>query len=120
MSGMATVRLIAQVAAVLLVGCQNGPATQVISASLKNTELFQHPTVGGDEEGARIVIQATHFSLSEIRRDATTGFVATYVYRAAPGFVGTDHSEIEVSSGSDGASSPKRVTRIVFRFVIHD
>ena len=105
---------------VALHGCRDSPATHVVDVSLKNTELYEYPTVGGDEEGARLVTQAAHFSVSEIRRNTATGFVATYVYQAASGFVGADQAEIEVLAGSDGASPPKRVRRIVFRFSIHD
>jgi hypothetical protein len=105
---------------VALPGCQNSPDTQVVDVALKNTELCEYPAVGGDEEGARIFTQAAHFSVSEIRRNTATGFVATYVYQATSGFVGADQTEVEVLPGSDGASPPKRVTRIVFRFSIHD
>jgi len=101
-------------------GCRDQDSVQVVDVSLSNAELYQFPTVGGDEEGARIATQAKHHSVSEIRRSAATGFVATYLYQAAPGFVGSDDAEIEVLTGSDGASPPKGIKRIAFRFVIHN
>ena len=100
--------------------CKQSPGITVVDVSLKNTDLYEYATVGGDEEGARIVTQATHSSRSEIVRNATTGFVATYAYQSMPDFVGSDRAEIEVSTGSDGASAPTRLVRIVFRFAIHD
>lgn len=101
-------------------GCRGRDSVQIVNVSLKNTETYQYATVGGDEEGARISHQAKHYTLSEIRRDAATGFVATYVYQSTAGFVGSDYSEIEVLTGSDGASAPKNIKRIAFHFVIHD
>jgi hypothetical protein len=103
-----------------VLGCREREPVQVVNVSLSNSELYQFPTVGGDEEGARISIQAKHHSVSEIRRSAATDFVAVYVYQAAPGFVGSDDAEIEVLTGSDGASAPTNIKRIAFRFVIHN
>src|SRR5688572_4824269 len=114
------IRLVALSSLVLLSACEESPRVTVVRVSLKNTDLYEHPTVGGDEEGARIVTQANHFSRSEILHDATTGFVATYIYQSTPGFVGSDRAEIEVMSGSDGASAPTRVTRIAFHFTVHN
>ena len=101
-------------------GCDERDNVQVVEVSVSNTQLYQFPTVGGDEEGARISTQAKHHSVSEIRRSAASDFVATYVYQAAPGFVGTDDAEIEVLTGSDGASAPTNIKRTAFRFVIHN
>lgn len=106
-------------AAVHIQGCSNPTEVETVRVSLKNTETYSYPTVSGDEEGARISIQAKHYSISEIRRDAETNWVAMYFYRPAPGFVGTDYVEVELRTGSDGAS-PSKVSRVVFRFVIHD
>lgn len=104
------------VALVLVAGCNNDPPVQTINVALKAGQVYQYPTVGGDEEGARLVTQARHFAVSEIRRDAQTNWVATYIYQPEEGYLGLDGAEIEVLTGSDGASPPKKVTRIVFRF----
>jgi hypothetical protein len=101
-------------------GCRKSNPVETVSVSLKNTETFQYPTVGGDEDGARISTQANHYSISEIRRNAETNWVAVYVYRPAAGFVGPDYAEVEILSGSDGASSPTSVKRVAFRFVVHN
>lgn len=106
-------------ASVHIHGCRNPTEVETVRVSLENTETYSYPTVGGDEEGARISIQAKHYSISEIRRDAETNWVAVYFYRPAAGFVGTDYVEIEILTGSDGAS-PAKISRVVLRFVIHD
>ena len=106
-------------AAVGVQGCKNPDAVETVIVYLKNTETFQYRTVGGDEEGARISTQAAHFSISEIRRDASTDWYAVYVYQSAAGFVGEDHAEVEVMTGSDGASAPTNIKKMVFRFSIH-
>lgn len=75
--------------------------------------------MGGDEDGAAIVSQAHHYAVSEIRRNAQTNWVAVYIYQPALGFVGSDHVELEVRTGSDGAS-PGNVKRIAFSFQVTD
>ena len=100
-------------------GCRQIDRAEVVNVSLASTDTYQYPTVGGDEEGARIATQGKHFSVSEIRRDASTNFVATYVYKPAAGFIGADEAAIEVLTGSDGASPPKNIRKIVFRIVVH-
>ena len=104
----------------VVAGCNGSPRVENVSVSLKKSEIFRYPTVGGDEEGARISIQASHYSISEFRRDAETNWIATYVYQPAAGFVGTDHAEIEIFTGSDGATPPADRRKIAFRFVVHD
>jgi len=103
-----------------LQGCRGSNPVETINVSLKNTEVFQYPTVGGDEDGARISIQAKHYRTSEIRRNAETNWVAVYVYQPAVGFVGSDDVDIEVLAGSDGASLPSNAKKVVFHFDIHD
>ena len=101
-------------------GCKKSNSVETITVSITNAERFQYPTVGGDEEGARISLQATHHSISEIRRGAETNWVATYVYQSAPGFIGSDYAEIEISTGSDGASTPTNIKTVAFRFTVRD
>jgi len=60
-------------------GCQDRNSSENVenvSVSMKNTETYKYPTVSGDEQGARISTQAKHYSISEIRRNAETAFVA--------------------------------------------
>ena len=94
---------------------------QNVSVSIKNTETFQQAIIGGDETSAAITVQAKHFSMSQIRHDSTTGFIATFVYQPAPGFIGSDDAEVQASDNSDGGvGPPKLVKTFVFHFVVHD
>jgi hypothetical protein len=101
-------------------GCGEPNTSEIVNVSLKNTETYHYPTVGGDEDGARISTQANHSSISEVRRNAETNWVAVYVYRPAAGFVGSDYAEVEIFTGSDGASAPTSIKKVAFRFVIHN
>src|ERR1041384_7772709 len=108
LSGWVGIGLLLPVA--LQVEACNSPAVQTVSVSLSNSEVYQYPTVGGDEEGATISSQAGHFRISEIRRDASTNFVAVYVYQAATGYVGSDSAEIRITSSADGTD--RKSTRL--------
>ena len=66
-----------------------------------------------------IIRQALHYEISEIRRDSTTRWVAVYYYQPALGFVGMDVTELEIYSGSDGASAPTETRRVAFRFEVN-
>ena len=105
-------------AALTLAGCDSSAETDVVTVVLSGAETYELDLASGDEEGARVVEQAHHFAVSEIRRDASTLWVARYVYEPAAGFVGNDRVELEVLSGSDGATAPTRVHRISIRFTV--
>jgi len=117
-----SVRWISTVALVTLAisACNDPVSVEPRSISLHTSQQYELPTVGGDEEGARISVQARHFMISEIRRTPETGLIATYVYRPSVGFVGTDYAEIEVLTGSDGASPPSAVRRIQLYFTVNE
>jgi len=101
-------------------GCKESNPLEAVSVSLKNTDVYQYPTVGGDEDGARISTQPNHYSISEIRRNAETNWVAVYVYRPAAGFTGSDYAELEIVTGSDGASRPTNIHKVALHFLVHD
>ena len=101
-------------------GCRDARSVETVRVSLANAQAYQYPTVGGDEEGARISVQPNHSIISEIRRNAETNWVATFVYQPTAGFVGSDYAEIEIVTGSDGTSPPRNVKRVVFHFDIHN
>lgn len=101
------------------IACDEGVPTETVTVSLSNTETFSYATVGGDEEGARIAIQPKHAMISEIRRGAETNWVATYVYKPMPGYIGSDYAQLEILTGSDGASPPD-IQKVVIEFDIHD
>lgn len=82
----------------------------VLNVTIHNTETYQHDTgISGDEDGVSIIVQAKHCDLSEIVRNADTNWSAVYRYKPQSGFIGTDCVEIEISTGSDGASKPTNV-----------
>lgn len=101
------------------VSCDESTPTEILTVSLSNVETFRYPTVGGDEEGARITTQPRHAAISEIVRGAETNWVATYVYQPAPGYIGSDHAQLEILTGSDGASPP-HVREMTIHFHIHE
>ena len=79
----------------------------LITVSIENSRTYRYRTgISGDEEGASIIQQAENSEISEIVRNAETDWEAVYIYRAKPSFSGTDYVEIELSTGSDGASPP--------------
>ncbi len=92
--------------------------TPKISVQLRNMDTYEHPTVGGDEEGARITKQAQHYRVSEIRRDESTNWVAVYVYQPRAGYVGTDYAELEIHTNTVGTPEHDKVTTLVFQFTI--
>ena len=100
--------------------CKDASSVETVGVSLTNSQAYKYPTVGGDEEGARISVQPSHAFTSEIRRSTETNWVATFIYQPTAGFVGSDYAEIEIMTGSDGASPPRNVKRVVFRFDIHN
>ena len=124
MTGLRLRRMVAGGTLLFLVvhlqGCRNASPFETISVSLTGVETYQYPTVGGDEDGARISTQAKHYGISEIRRDATTNWVATYVYQPVGGFVGADTVALEIFTGSDGASPPTNVKKVQIHFLIHN
>jgi hypothetical protein len=92
-------------------------ASDGLTVPLKNTETYNYPTVDGDEDGASIK-QASHYEVSEIRRNASTNFIAVYTYQPKSGYVGLDYVEIEICTGSNGASSPTNIRTVKINFVI--
>lgn len=112
-------RLLILVSLAAVGACRHPTAVETLPVSLATGEIYRHPTVGGDEDGAMIVTQARHYAISEMRRDSTTQWVATYFYQPTAGFSGRDVVEIEISTGSTGASPPTKVQRLRIAFDVH-
>lgn len=71
--------------------------------TIKNTNEYVHDfNISGDEEGAIIKVQALHFEVSEITRNAITNWSVVYTYKPTPGYVGKDSVEIETCTGGGG------------------
>jgi len=87
---------------------------------LNNSETYEFRTgIGGDEEGASIKLQAQNYEISEIIRNAETNWEAVYRYKPKAGFTGTDYVELELSTGSDGASPPTKIEVIKINFQVN-
>jgi len=100
------------------VGQDPTPAVQVIDVQLQNAATYEYPTVGGDEEGALISRQAQHYSVSEIRRNASTNWVCIYVYQAQTGYVGSDFVELEIHTNKVRTSEHAGVSKLRLQFTI--
>ncbi|MCA9730623.1 MAG: hypothetical protein H6696_16660 [Deferribacteres bacterium] len=89
------------------------PEIYDVDATIKTSEIYEYHTgISGDEEGAAIKTQAKNFEISEILRNASTNFEAVYRYKSNTGFVGLEYVELELKTGSDGASPPKNIKNI--------
>lgn len=78
---------------------------EIEKGSINNSELFAYQTgISGDEELATITKQPEHSETSKIVRDSTTNWEAVYKYKPKSGFQGTDHVELKLGTGSDGAN----------------
>ena len=90
---------------------------ELIAVNIKSTDVYEYRTgIAGDEDGASIIQQARHFEISEIIRNADTGWEPVYRYKPESGFFGSDYVELQLSTGSDGASPPKRIELIKIEF----
>lgn len=88
-----------------------------LDVNLTKNELYVYDTKNsGDEEGERIAKQANHYSVSEIIRDST--FRLIYRYQPEQNYVGNDMVQLELSSGSDGASPSTHYEYITINFKI--
>ena len=94
------------------------PDTNTINISIKSGALYEYDLgYFGDEEGAHISQQATHFQISEIGRELGTGKVI-YTYKSSANYIGSDGVEIKSERGSDGASPNDDITTTIIKFTI--
>lgn len=91
---------------------------QTVNVNLKTNDAYQYELgLFGDEEGATISRQASHFFSSLVERDISKSKI-TYKYQPAQGFVGSDEVELVSQRGSDGASHNKDKLITTIRFTI--
>ncbi len=91
------------------------------NVDLKVNELYEYDTkISGDEEGAIISTQASHFEVSEILRDRSTNYSCVYKYKPVLDYIGADQVEIKLSTGSDGASPSTHFEHIKINFNISE
>ena len=91
----------------LLLSCRKEDE-DIQSFTISNSDTLRY-SLGffGDEEGASIQEQATHYSLSRIGDGSNTP-EWIYIYVASSSFVGTDYVEINSARGSDGMGKKNR------------
>ncbi len=94
------------------------PTSQEFNVKITANETYMFDLgIFGDEEGASISRQATHFSVSTVERDNNSGKII-YKYTPATNFVGTDEVQIKSERGSDGASPNTNITYTTIKFTI--
>ncbi len=90
-----------------------------VTVSIKNSEVYEYDTgIAGDEEGASIEQQASHFEISEINKDSSTQWSAVYKYKPEQGYIGTDNVELKTTQGSDGASPNTDINFITIEIMV--
>ncbi|UII26169.1 hypothetical protein LVD15_23160 [Fulvivirga maritima] len=93
--------------------------TRVIDVDLTMNEVYVFNSGNsGDEEGGEIINQASHFSISEIDRDSAMQII--YRYQPEAGYVGIDHVQIQLATGSDGSGPSTQFEYVTFNFNISE
>jgi hypothetical protein len=93
------------------------PANE-ITISLGRNETYRYDLgLFGDEEGASITTQASHYLVSELNREINSGSIS-YTYTPALDFTGTDVVVLKSMQGSDGASPNNHVILTTIKFRI--
>ncbi len=91
---------------------------QTIYASISTNQTYQYDLGNfGDEEGAGITRQASHFQVSKTERTIGSGNII-YTYIPTLNYVGTDEVEIKTERGSDGASPGTDITTVIIKFTV--
>jgi len=91
--------------------------TKTIYVTIKSNETYQFDLGSfGDEEGAGISRQASHFQVSKTERVNYVKIIYTYI--PAQDYVGTDEVELKAERGSDGAGPNNEITFFVIKFEI--
>ena len=79
-------------------GCKKDPMVYEdvdINIVLQSGDSYEYDFITGDEEGAIIQIQATHYYQSEIIRSQSTNMSSVYLFNPLSGYIGTDFVQIQ-------------------------
>ena len=105
----------------LCMGCSQeepviSPANEITISLGRNDTYRYNLGLFGDEEGANITTQSSHYLVSELNREINSGSIS-YTYTPSSDFTGTDLVVLKSMRGSDGASPNNHVivTTIKFR-----
>ena len=94
----------------------HSPDTNTVTLTRNETYHFD-PGYFGDEEGASISRQATHFNVSKLDRDNSTGKI-DYTYTPALNYIDPVEVELKSMRGSDGPSSNNNIIITTIKFNI--
>ncbi len=101
-------------------GCkkdESNNSTKTINVILKYNQPYQYDLGSfGDEEGATISRQASHFEISKIDRINYVNMI--YTYKPVQDYIGLDEAELMAERGSDGASPNNEISIIIIKFAI--
>jgi hypothetical protein len=96
---------------------QNSPVT--IQVNMKVNQTFQYNLrYFGDEEGAIMVRQGSHFQTSKLERLDYEKIKYTYI--PLPDYTGTDEIELRAGRGLDGANPNTNIISYIFKIRISD
>lgn len=88
-----------------------------INSTIRLNNSYEYELGGfGDEEGATITKQASHFSLSALERLSAGNII--YNYTPSINFVGTDEIEIRSARGSNGASANNKIILTTIKITV--
>jgi len=90
----------------VIISCEDEKIEELNDAiQLKSSETFYYDfNISGDEEGATIIEQASHFEISELQRDESTNWSVVYRYKPEDTYLGKDTVSIETCTGGVGLS----------------
>ena len=93
-------------------------SSQNIRQTIKTNQAFEYDLGNfGDEEGATISKQATHFFISSLDPQMNTEKII-YTYQPVVGFTGTDEIELKSARGSNGASDNNKISYTTIKFTV--
>ena len=105
---------------VLFGGCKKDESKnsiKTINVTLQYNQTYQYDLGGfGDEEGASIIRQASHYEISKMDRINWVNMI--YTYKPIQDYIGSDEVELKAERGSDGASPNDEISIIIIKFAI--
>jgi len=99
--------------------CKKDKSNKTIHATINANGTYQYDLGNfGDEEGARISRQATHFQVSKIEIDTINYSKYIYTYIPTQNYIGTDEVELTSEKGSDGSGPNTEITITIIKLTI--
>ncbi|GAT62660.1 hypothetical protein [Paludibacter jiangxiensis] len=106
---------------IVIQSCQKDTSmnqTNTVQVSISKNQTYNYDLGSfGDEEGASISKQALHYLICKTDREVSSGKIQ-FTYVPEKDYIGADEVIINTSRGSDGASSGKYFSTIIFKINI--